>query len=682
MRNIENCPVSAPVPGVATGPASLNPLVTRRALICAGAASLCALATARTPMLGGGHVAHADSSQQGQGFPVLDMSAWNLDEANGVWWQVGVAYCTNPATTDYETLGIYVPQAYMTGTANADGATYTCALNTAGQQGSYSCATAPIVIPVNTAGYSAQPAPTSYSYDSLASYIEAGLVYVYPGCRGRANGYAADGSLEFAGGAPWGVTDLKAAVRFLRANRENVPGDVAEVFTFGHSGGGAQSALMGATGDAEAFRPYLESIGAAMQDADGNDVSDAISGAMCWCPITCLDEADAAYEWMMGQFATESTREEGTWTAALSGDLARSYADYVNQAGFVGEDGAALRLEESDEGVCLAGSYYDLLLSLVNRSLNNFLADTEFPYTPSGQTMADGGFGGGLGGDAPADGAAGGQGGPGDGATPADGGAPTAGATPADGGAGAQGAPADGQAPGDAPSAGMPDGQGGPGDQAGDAAESVTYETASDYIASLNADQKWVAYDESSNTATVCDLGAFVRTCKPATKTVGAFDSPQRSQAENDLFGTAEQDAAHFDATLAGLLSAHANEYAALAGWDASLPQAYADDLALADDEGAGTSQRVATYNPLSYLLDSYSLAGASQVAPHWRIRTGIAQGDTALTCEMNLAAALRADASVEDVDFETVWGQGHTTAERTGSSDENFIAWVGECLA
>lgn len=49
---------------------------------------------------------------------------------------------------------------------------------------------------------------------------------------------------------------------------------------------------------------------------------------------------------------------------------------------------------------------------------------------------------------------------------------------------------------------------------------------------------------------------------------------------------------------------------------------------------------------------------------------------------KMNLAAALRANASVEDVDFETVWGQGHTTAERTGSSDENFIAWVGECLA
>ena len=31
----------------------------------------------------------------------------------------------------------------------------------------------------------------------------------------------------------------------------------------------------------------------------------------------------------------------------------------------------------------------------------------------------------------------------------------------------------------------------------------------------------------------------------------------------------------------------------------------------------------------------------------------------------------------VESVDFETVWGAGHTKAERTGSSDANFISWV-----
>mgnify|MGYP004484282635 FL=1 len=205
----------------------------------------------------------------------------------------------------------------------------------------------------------------------------------------------------------------------------------------------------------------------------------------------------------------------------------------------------------------------------------------------------------------------------------------------------------------------------------------MTYETVADYIASLNADEEWVSYDAASNTAVISDLGAFVRHCKPATKAVGAFDATDRSQAENDLFGTAEQDAAHFDSTLAALLSEHADEYAALSGWDDTLPQAYAADLDLVDDEGADTARRVAVYNPLSYLLDSYELKGESTVAPHWRIRTGIAQGDTAVTCEMNLALALQACEGVQDVDFETVWGQGHTTAERTGSSTDNFIARV-----
>lgn len=47
----------------------------------------------------------------------------------------------------------------------------------------------------------------------------------------------------------------------------------------------------------------------------------------------------------------------------------------------------------------------------------------------------------------------------------------------------------------------------------------------------------------------------------------------------------------------------------------------------------------------------------------------------------MNLALALEQYKGVESVDFETVWEQGHTTAERTEDSTSNFIAWVNECL-
>lgn len=68
---------------------------------------------------------------------------------------------------------------------------------------------------------------------------------------------------------------------------------------------------------------------------------------MCWCPITTLNSANAAYEWKMGQFASDSTRAEGTWTRKHSQDLAASYADYLNSLALTDSSGASLSLEES-----------------------------------------------------------------------------------------------------------------------------------------------------------------------------------------------------------------------------------------------------------------------------------------------------------------------------------------------
>jgi len=114
---------------------------------------------------------------------------------------------------------------------------------------------------------------------------------------------------------------LKAAIRFLRYNSASIPADLNRFYTFGHSGGGAQSCLMGITGNSELFNDYLNAIGAAMKDASGNEIKDNIKGSQCWCPITNLDTADAAYEWNMGQYFNTKTRASGTFTKALSDDL-------------------------------------------------------------------------------------------------------------------------------------------------------------------------------------------------------------------------------------------------------------------------------------------------------------------------------------------------------------------------
>ena len=537
----------------------------------------------------------------GQYSLAFDNAAWQYDEANDIYWQVGVVYVANPASLDYETLGIYVPGAYLEASANGDG-TYTASVKSDAQVGQFTAATAPYVLPVNTPGYNASQAPT-WLADGIASYTQAGMIYLQPGIRGRDNTTDSRGQ-EVVGGAPWGVTDLKAAIRYVRYNKDVLPGDTDKIVSFGHSGGGAQSAVLGASGDSTLYNPYLEALGAAMKDKEGNPISDAPYGTMTWSPITSLDYADAAYEWNLGQFADSNTRAEGTFTQALSQDLAKEYANYINQLGLKHE-GQALTLAESSQGIYTQGSYATYLEGVVNQSLNNFLADTSFPYTS-------------------------------DGAGP------------------------------------------------GGSTESVTYETAQAYIDSLNAEAQWVTYDAATNTAKISSLADFAKYVKTASKSVPAFDALDRSLAENAVFGVADANELHFDQLVARLLKNNQAKYESLTDWNSQYVTDFESDLAKTDSLGKTIAERQDLYNPMFYLTSAYSGYQTSKPAPHWRIRSGLSQGDTALTVETNLALALenQANGAVKSVDFATVWGQGNTTAERTGNPSANFIQWVQEIVA
>ncbi len=559
----------------------------------------------------------------------IDSTAWQYNADDDVYYQIGVSTCENPADTAYETLAIFVPGAYMDGSDNGDG-TFTCQINRSVEVNGYTAETAPIVMPINTPGYSAMAALTSYS--SFTQYTGEGFVYVHAGCRGR------------DAGAPAGVTDLKAAVRYLRYTADVIPGNVERIFTFGMSGGGAQSALMGSTGDSALYDPYLEQIGAV------TGVSDAVYGSMCWCPITNLDTADEAYEWMLGVTRSGLSDEE----QQISDKLAEAFVAYINAAGIKDPNGTALMLDESAEGIYQAGSYYDYMKTVIERSLNNFLSDTTFPYDAS--ASSSGGMGGFGNGERPSFG---------------DGQRPDGGEGMPDFGSGEM--PDGGQMPGGASS-----------EQSYEDIDDITrnettsgvsltgtYETAQDYIDALNANGEWVTYDAATNTATITSIEAFVLACKSASKNLGAFDQLDGGQGENTLFGYGDGSGAHFDAYLATILEELGNEYAA----------SYAADLERQDSAGNTVDYRVKMYTPLYYLLESSEGYQTSTVAKYWRIRTGIAQGDCALSTEMNLALALQSYDGVESVDFETIWGAGHTQAERTGSSTDNFIDWVNACM-
>ena len=589
----------------------------------------------------------------------IDPSAWRYDEENDVYYQLGLTYCKTPATATYESLAIFVPGAYFK--AEENGATYTCTVNEKAVVGSYTPATAPILMPINTGTLSAQTSPTVYDHDGLAPYLEAGCIYVYAGFRGRSAGYdTASGSNElFPGGSPWPAVDLKAAVRFLRYNASVLPCDASRVFVFGFGAGGGLSAVLGASGDAAEFDPYLASIGAITHDAEGSAVSDAIAGSASWCPITSFDVADAAYEWGQGQYASDGTRAKDTWTRALSQDLAAAYGAWVNEMDLRDGDDNQLTLDETETGAFSMGSYASAILDAIDEAATYFVQNTSFPYAYTPQRLEDPTFPGdpNLVATRAADVAAQGQ----------------ASSAPADGtGEGEVGEESDAnevaEGTGSAPLAGVAQ------------VQSTVYDSAQSYFASLNADNWWINYSHSSSTVSITSLREFVLHLRPAALAASPFDLPDRSSKSNQLFGIGEESTLHFDAMVADLVGRNAEKYAELDGWDDEHETAWEDDLEKVDALETGMLERVSMMNPLYWLSGHYDGYGQSAVAPHWRVNEGLFDTDTSLCTAPNLVFALRKYDGVSDVSHTPVWGQGHVLAERSGSATANLLSWVADC--
>ena len=213
-------------------------------------------------------------------------------------------------------------------------------------------------------------------------------------------------------------------------------------------------------------------------------------------------------------------------------------------------------------------------------------------------------------------------------------------------------------------------------DSNGSGSASTTYQTVDEYIAHLNSATTWVEYDTRTKTAKVLDLAGFVKSQKTASKDVGAFDGIARNAGENTVHGLGTTPL-HFAAPSRSVIKQNESRYAKYSDWKAEYGSAsYTADFAKTDTAGKDVLYRANAYNPMYFLSPAYAGYQKSTVAPHWRIRTGIMQGDTASTTEVNLLLALQ-NYGVKDVDFATVWGKAHVEAERTGDATTNFIAWV-----
>ena len=170
--------------------------------------------------------------------------------------------------------------------------------------------------------------------------LAAGLTVVEPGARGRT---LQDAQGNWTGTAPAVIVDLKAAVRYIRANAGRITGNVERIVSSGTSAGGAVSALLAASGDSPLYAPYLAELGAA-------EASDAIFACGAWCPITDLENADSAYEWCWG---ANPVGDGARVDAGLSETLAQAFAPYQAGLSLPAPDGS---------GPLSAATYPDYLL--------------------------------------------------------------------------------------------------------------------------------------------------------------------------------------------------------------------------------------------------------------------------------------------------------------------------------
>ena len=187
----------------------------------------------------------------------------------------------------------------------------------------------------------------------------------------------------------------------------------------------------------------------------------------------------------------------------------------------------------------------------------------------------------------------------------------------------------------------------------------------------------WLTQD-GDGTWRVTDLRGFMigtGLVNNRNKAIPGFDAMDKS-AENNAFGTEEDSAVHYSASVAQILSDNYDELSALDGFDAGQVDSYIEE-ALTGEGAEAIAEQVNLMNAAEILL-GYDGLSAVDPAEHWRVRSGTADQHTSFSIGYNICLA--AQSLGLDADYHLVWNMGHGSNE--GSSTGTFIDWVNEICA
>lgn len=556
--------------------------------------------------------------------------SWFFDEKYDCWCLEDILYTEKATTPKFQRLSIFVPAPYMSEPGVID--------NT-GEKNGYTAKTVPVIFENNSAGYMQMPhtwlrGPRCYA----EQYLKQGYVYVTCGNRGHESRNQRG---EYCGKSPINLVDLKTAIRFIRHNREALPGDTDKIISVGWSAGGAMSTLLAVTGDNDNFVSYLEENGAFMNE------SDAVYASQIYCPIVDLEHADLAYEWLFAADKENETSPAGPagvmtpFEEALSVKLKKEYIAYFN----------GLKLQDPETGEVLSlsadgrgGNGYTYLMKKLNESATIYLTKLSKGELQERYSVEDY-----LAGNytymAPAP--MGGPGGPDDDKSDL-----------------MQGHAGPGVALQKPPVGGSekPDGPMEPptlADMLLRPPKGVSYEPFEPPMIEVSGKDKndWLTWDGKK--ADIKDLDSYVLNHRRRMKPCTSFDILKKESGENKVFGTAGQPNMHFNSYIADAIASLRDKF------PTEYETYYEAYAAVKGDEAL--ARRIYLINPLNYIGTDEK----STQAKYCRIRVGASDADTSFTVSMTLA--LKLHAAGIPVDFQLVWDQPHSEADYAGE----VIDWI-----